>query len=138
MLNFWYSLDMIVKNMKKFILIFIFIISLFLSMPCLAMAQDSTISDGLIIFGDGLNLPNSDLTVVVSNLINAGLSLAGLFLVGIFLYGGLIWMLALGDETKVEKAKGAMIQGVIGLVIIMMSYSLANYLITALNTATGS
>ena len=129
---------MIVRNMKKIILIFIFIISLFLSMPGLAMAQDSTISDGLIIFGDGLNLPNSDLTVVVSNLINAGLSLAGLFLVGIFLYGGLIWMLALGDETKVEKAKGTMIQGVIGLVIIMMSYSLANYLITALNTATGS
>jgi hypothetical protein len=31
-----------------------------------------------------------------------------------------------------------MIQGVIGLVIIIMSYSIANYLFDALNKATGS
>lgn len=110
---------------------------MFLSMPSLAMAQDSTIMDGLVIFGDSTLLPNADLPIVVTNLINAFLSFAGLILVGIFLYGGLIWMLALGDETKVDKAKGAMVQGVIGLVIVTMSYSLVNYLVNALNSATG-
>jgi cbb3-type cytochrome oxidase subunit 3 len=124
--------------MKKYFLIFIIIISLFLSLPSLAMAQDNGIWDGLVIFGDNTVLPNANLEVVVARLINAALTLSGLFLVCIFLYGGLVWMLALGDETKVQQAKSAMIQGVIGLVIVVMSYSIANYLITALNTATGS
>jgi hypothetical protein len=129
---------MIVKNMKKNLLIFIIIFSLFLSLPGLAMAQDATMQDGLIIFGENTILPNANLEVVIARLINAALTFSGLFLVGIFLYGGLIWMLALGDETKVEKSKGAMIQGVIGLMIVIMSYSIANFLLSSLNIATGS
>ena len=104
----------------------------------MALAQTASIYDGLDVFQQNTDLPNADLTTVVARLINAALGLAGIFLVFIFLYGGTVWMLALGDETKVQQAKSAMIQGVIGLLIVVMSYSIANYLITALNTATGS
>ena len=130
---------MIVKFMKKYFLIFIIIFSLFLSMPGLAMAQDAdstSIWDGLVIFGDTTVLPSANIEVVVAKLINAALGLAGLILVSIFLYGGLIWMLALGDDTKVQKAKGAMMQGVIGLLIVILSYSIANYLLSVISAAT--
>ena len=124
--------------MKKYLFSVILFICLFGSLPGLALAQQSNMEDSLIIFGDNTILPNAELTTVVSRLINAALTLAGLILTCIFLYGGLIWMLALGDETKVEKAKGAMMQGVIGLVIIVMSYSIATWVLDVLNRATGS
>lgn len=130
---------MIAKIMKKYFLTFIIIISLFISMPGLAMAQEETgLWDGLVIFGENTVLPTANLEVVVAKLINAALTLSGLFLVGIFLYGGVVWMLALGDETKVQQAKSAMVQGVIGLLIVIMSYSIANYLLSVISEATGS
>jgi hypothetical protein len=127
-----------VKVMKKYILAIFILFSLFWGMPGLALAQESDTWDGLVIFGDNTVLPTGDIQVVVARLINAALTLAGLFLVFIFFYGGLIWMLALGDDTKVQKAKSAMIQGVIGLILVVMSYSIANFLLTAINDATGS
>jgi cytochrome bd-type quinol oxidase subunit 2 len=124
--------------MKKYLIICIIIISLFLSLPGFALAQGSNLEDGLILFEDNTILPTANIEAVIAKLINAALTLAGLVLVGIFLYGGTVWMLALGDETKVQKAKSAMVQGVIGLLVIVMSYSIANWILTALNSATGS
>jgi hypothetical protein len=124
--------------MKKQLIICLIIISLFISLPGLALAQGSNLEDGLIIFEDNTILPTANIQAVVAKLINAALTLSGLVLVGIFLYGGTVWMLALGDETKVQQAKSAMLQGVIGLLVIVMSYSIASWILNALNSATGS
>ena len=41
-----------------------------------------------------------------------------------FLWGGLNWIMAGGDKGKIEKAKGMMTGGAIGLIIIVLSYSI--------------
>ena len=41
-----------------------------------------------------------------------------------FLLGGLNWITAGGDKGKIDKAKGMMTNGAIGLIVIALSYSI--------------
>ena len=81
--------------------------------------------------GAGVNTPLS-LEVVIGNVINVVLSFLGVFLLAYFLYAGFLWMTAGGDKDKVEKAKKIMMNAVIGLIIIVLSYAITDYVLAKL------
>lgn len=105
-----------------------------LALPIAASAQ-LTIDDT---FGDESGLANESLPTSVARIINAALGLLGLVAVVIILIGGFKWMTAMGNEENVKKAKALIIQGVIGLVIIVLSFAIATFVIDALNKATNN
>lgn len=49
---------------------------------------------------------------------------AGIAFTLFFLLGGLNWITAGGDKGKIEKAKGMMTNGAIGLIVIAVSYAI--------------
>ena len=53
------------------------------------------------------------------------------------LYAGFLWMTSSGDETKVTKAKGLMVNAVIGLAIVLAAYAITYFVLLYLHTATG-
>lgn len=67
---------------------------------------------------------------VIGNMIKGILALTGVIFFGLFFYGGFKWMTARGDEENVKEAKGTIESASIGLVIIIISYALATYVIT--------
>ncbi len=67
---------------------------------------------------------------VVSAIINTLLGLLGLFATIIILLGGFKWMTAQGSAEKVTEAKDLIKNGIIGLVIIILSYSIASFVIS--------
>jgi hypothetical protein len=60
----------------------------------------------------------------ISNAIGALTVLGGLFFIFYFVMGGLNWVTAGGEQSKVTKARDQMIQGVVGMVVIVISYGL--------------
>ena len=88
-------------------------------------------------FQDVTSLPTGDLQTTVARIINAALGLLGLVAVVIILIGGFKWMTAMGNEESVKKAKALIIQGVIGLIIIICAYAIAQFVLTAIQQATG-
>nr|NIS50742.1 hypothetical protein [Phycisphaerae bacterium] len=62
--------------------------------------------------------------------------LLGIIAVVIILIGGFQWMTAGGNEENVDKAKKRIIQGVIGLAIILASWAIARFVLESLVTAT--
>ncbi|MFA5186156.1 MAG: hypothetical protein WC551_06725 [Patescibacteria group bacterium] len=95
--------------------------------------------------GVGLNLAaknsgymegQTDLPTLVGNLINQGFSILGVLLLGLLLYGGILWMTAAGEQDRVKKAISVIRNAIIGLVIIVVAYALANFIVSALGTAT--
>jgi len=54
----------------------------------------------------------------------------------IILIGGFKWMTAGGNEEQVEEAKKILIAGIIGLVIILASWGIANFVLGSLLNAT--
>ena len=77
--------------------------------------------------------PAKDLPVLVGKIISAGLGLLGIVFLILMLYGGYTWMVARGSEEKVEKAKDLITAAIIGLIIIIGGYAIANLVIVAVS-----
>lgn len=69
---------------------------------------------------------------IISTAISALLSLLGILFVVLVIYGGVRWMIAGGDEQKVTKAKGIVVDSLIGLVIVLAAYAISYFVISAL------
>lgn len=61
---------------------------------------------------------------IISNVLVVLTVVAGLSFVIYFLLGGLNWITSGGDKGKVETAKSMMTNGAIGLIIVVLSYSI--------------
>ena len=85
-----------------------------------------------------LGLGNEDPRVIASSVVNVLLGFLGIIAVLIILFGGFKWMTAGGNEDAVAQAKKMMGAGVIGLVIVLASFGLAQFVIQALYDATGA
>ncbi|MDD4901110.1 MAG: pilin [Patescibacteria group bacterium] len=78
----------------------------------------------------------SDPRLVASNIIRYILGFLGILAVIIILYAGFKWMLSGGSEEKVGEAKKMLVAGIIGLVIILCAFAIANFVIEQLYNAT--
>ncbi len=70
--------------------------------------------------------------VIIARLVRTFLTFMGVLLVGYFLYGGALWMMAGGDQTKIGKARKVLVHAVIGFVIIITSFAITQFIISAL------
>jgi amino acid transporter len=66
------------------------------------------------------------------------LGFLGIIAVVIILFGGFRWMTAAGNEDQVSTAKKMIGAGVIGLIIILMAFGIAQFVLNALYNATGA
>lgn len=75
-------------------------------------------------YAEQTGLPTTDLRVIIANIIRVALGLLGTIAVVIVLYGGWLWMSAGGNEEQIEKAKKTLLNGVVGLIIILSAYGI--------------
>lgn len=109
-----------------------FFVLLLLLLPSVVQAQPEL---GLEYAAD-TGLSTEDIRTTISKIINAFLGLLGIVAVMIILYAGFTWMTAGGNEEKISKAKKLLINGFIGIVIIMTSYALVSFLFKSILDAT--
>lgn len=81
-------------------------------------------------------LGTKDVRETIASVINVFMGLLGTVAIVIILIGGFQWMVAGGNEEKVDKAKKMLGAGVIGLAIILAAYSITQFVINSLINAT--
>ena len=74
-----------------------------------------------------------ELATVIGNIIGRALQFIGVLFLLLMIYGGIIWMIARGNETEVQKAKDIIQAAIIGLVIVMAAYAVTAYIGSALS-----
>lgn len=79
----------------------------------------------------GYNTGGESLTITVGNIIKSFMGLLGIVVIVIIVYAGFLWMTASGNEEKVGMAKRMITQATIGLILILMSYAIADFVIKA-------
>ena len=106
--------------------------------PALAQSGVGSIQAGLngAAGKAGLQTSQGSLPQLAGLLINSALSILGIVLLGYLLYGGFRWMTAGGDSGQVDKAKATLRNAIIGLVIIVASYAIADFVLGELLKAT--
>jgi uncharacterized membrane protein len=124
--------------MKKTLITGFFCLTLLsLLIPTLASAQNDIL--GLnVINNANIGLQASDPRAVAARIINVALGFLGIIAVVIVLYGGFMWMTAAGNEERISKAKQILTAGVIGLVIIVMAWAIASYVVKTLMNVTNT
>lgn len=66
---------------------------------------------------------------LIGRIINILIGLIGLILFLFILYGGILWMTASGDATKVTKAQGIILNAVIGVIVVLAAYAVTSFVI---------
>ena len=89
-------------------------------------------------YGTLTGLGTEDLRAGVMGIINVFLGFLGVIAIVIILYGGFVWLTSAGNEEKVGKEKKIIRAGIIGLIIIFISYAIPTFVITELMGATGA
>lgn len=91
-----------------------------------------------------LEVPNSYATqsrdpyTLIGRIIRIALSFLGVGATALMVYAGVMWMTAAGNDEKVSEAKKTLRNALIGLILIMMSYSLTWYVVSRLQRATNT
>jgi len=132
---------------KKFRLLFLLIIvglvavsGLVFATPTLAETLDANQMFG----GDGNTFANTaglasgSLVLMIARAIRIFLGFLGVIAVIIVLYAGFLWTTAGGEEDKLKKAKKILKNGVIGLLIILSSFAIAQFVLSNLTGSMSS
>ncbi|MFA5061571.1 MAG: hypothetical protein WC526_00255 [Patescibacteria group bacterium] len=87
--------------------------------------------------GGNLGAP-VDPRLIVAQIIYVALGLLGTIFIVLTVYAGFLWMTAGGNEDNIAKAKKILMASVIGLAIILVSYSITWFVFNAITGATSS
>lgn len=86
----------------------------------------------------GTGLGNTDPRILIANIIRVVLGFLGIIAIILILYAGYLWMTSAGDPQKIDKAKKILISAAIGLIIILLSFAIATFILNKLYDATGA
>lgn len=133
------------KFSPSFLFIFLFGFLIFFSLFALAGANQAYSLDldeqegfesGQIPDEFGSGGTPKDIREIVIDIVNIFLTFLAIIFLVLIIWGGYEWMMAGGNEDKVSKAKDRIKNGIIGMVIILVAYSITNFVIEELLDAT--
>ena len=81
--------------------------------------------------------PGGDLLNIVINMMNFAITLIALVAVAFLVWNGVQYIMAGGDEGKVEKATKGITNAIIGLVICFLSVVIVNFVVTKIFNIAG-
>ena len=112
----------------------IFLVSILL-LPYFTLAQEEPAGKLMVVGSDsGYNIDprDTDLPLMVGNVISVVLQLLGVIFLALIIYAGILWMIAAGNEDKVTRSKDTMRRAAIGLVIVVASYAISKFVMEAI------
>lgn len=85
-----------------------------------------------------VGLQNTDVTNLTTNLMLIALGLLGIVAVAMMIISGYLWITAGGNDERVRKARAIMFSAVIGLVVVLLSWAIIQYVIGASSQVSGA
>ncbi|MFB6181290.1 MAG: hypothetical protein ABEJ24_00115 [Candidatus Magasanikbacteria bacterium] len=70
---------------------------------------------------------------LAGQVIGYALSMVGVLFFILVVYGGVLWMTARGDEDQVKRGRNTIIAAAVGMIIVLASYALTNFVLGALS-----
>lgn len=125
------------KKVRNSVLLMLFV--LFFVAPAAVFAQpaDSGLADAAGLedtaVTENINLPTqTPLVLFIARAINVVLGLIGIIMLGLIIYGGWLYMTSQGNPDQIGQAKKIWKNAVIGLLIVLSSFAIVNFILRAL------
>ncbi len=127
------------KSLTTIIIAVITLSSILASTPVFGQGIVQNIGDQARDFNssNNLGLPDQggDPIPMIAQIITYLLGFLGIVFLLMVIYAGVIWMTAMGDSKKVDKAKGIIKTGAIGIVVIVLSLAIVQFVLLILGEA---
>jgi len=109
------------------------LIVVFITLINVALAQKVEFPQNLETFAQQQGLTTENPRVITVRTIQWALGFLGLVAVIMIIYGGITWMTSAGNEKRVTQAKQILTYSVIGMIIILLSWSFVTFVIGRLD-----
>ena len=76
-----------------------------------------------------------DVKTTIQNIVRIIVGFLGIIVIIIILAGGFKWLTSGGNEDKIAEAKKLISAGVVGLVVVLAAYAIANFVVNSLQGA---
>lgn len=119
---------------KMIVIASFLLIVLFLPEESALALQGGIATPQLDAAGQSTGLSSGDPRVFVATMIQGALGILGTIFAGLLILAGYWFLIARGREEYIENAKTTMLRAVIGLIIVLLSYSVTTLIKTALTT----
>ncbi|MBU4453032.1 hypothetical protein L6260_01825 [Candidatus Parcubacteria bacterium] len=96
------------------------------------IAHAQSFTDQLDDVQSQVGFAQTDIAFFVGRIIGVAMTIVGVLLLVLIIYSGFLWMTAGGDKEKVKKAQDYLLNSVIGLIIILVAYSITWFVVSAL------
>jgi len=74
----------------------------------------------------------NNLENTISSVITLVLSFLGIIFIALLIYGGVNWMTAGGNESKIESSKKLIKQAIIGIIVVLGAYTITFFILNNL------
>ncbi len=128
-ITFHSSLNRSLMSIFKKVFVVLSLMGVFL-VPALAHADDYGLSATANASGIAQRYP-SDIPTLIGNVIGTALSMIAVIFFILMVYGGFLWMTAHGDSGQVDKAKDTIVAAIIGIIVVLASYAITNFVFSA-------
>lgn len=94
----------------------------------------SKVNEGVSKVDPGSSTPGSgDLYSDVQRILGYVFMVVGIVAVIMIIYGGVLMLISMGDPGKNKKARDTIIYGIIGLIIVLLSWAIVNFVLSLFN-----
>lgn len=73
-------------------------------------------------------LGTTSVPLLIGRIIRALMGIVGSIALVVLIYGGFLWMTSVGNADRVNKAKDLLVWGALGVLVILSSYAIVNFL----------
>lgn len=117
------------------------------AVPHVASAQNAVLDEatsaldaaGATTYGDATAYEQRPgLMSTIASVVRIVLGMLGILFIILIIYAGVLWMTSAGNADQVEKARGIIVQAVVGLVVILAAYAITSAVFTIFGGATGT
>ena len=122
-------------KIKSFL--FILVVSVLFVVPVLAIEIDAGLLGGAAkTAGYSTNTSDTTFAETIGSVVKGALSMVGVIFLILMVYAGFLWMTARGEEEQVKKSQKIIISSIIGMVIVVSSYSVTDFIVGAVLSRT--
>lgn len=99
---------------------------IFLAILLLKFSTPSAQAD--VTLSDPFNLKGKDLTEVILRILQVSLGFVGIVALLMFIIGGFEFLMSGGNQNLIKKGKDTLVWASIGIVVILLSYSILKFI----------
>jgi len=111
---------------KKITVLFIVFLTVIFLLPQAVFAQVDVFGTNAL---QNTNLGTRTIYDTIAGIVNVLLGFLGIVAVGIIIYGGFMWMTSQGNADKIDKAKKILVNGLIGLAIVVSAFAISRFVL---------